>query len=348
MLLLICCLLGGAVKINRNDPVKARNFLFLIFLILVLFAGLRNVTVGTDTFNYVGFFLHGKRAGVINNKTNIESGYILINNIARFISGQYWVLLTFIAAIIIFFELKVIHRLSQNFLLSIFIYISLGIFVFLFNGARQAIAAAIFGMAIYYLIKGSFKKYILWIIIAAFFHKTVLIGLPLYYFLRSGFSLKKTLINILVFSGILLLFFLLGGTEAVVGDRYEQYIDRGALGGGGFTFFYTVSIVLFMYFRKYIPASNLYRYDIYLNMALVQSLIYLFIFFLRLDVNFYRLAIYFSLSNILIWPIIFKNVRVLGSDLSILFFVLVHLLFLYIYIVKNGNVYPYILNKNIF
>lgn len=348
MLLLICSLLGGAVKINRNDPLKARNFLFLIFWILVLFAGLRNSSVGTDTNNYVGYFLYGNRVGIIQNKTNIESGYILVNNIARFISGQYWVLLTMIAGIIIFFELKVIYRLSQNFLLSIFLYISLGFFVFLFNGARQAIGAAIFGMAIYHLIKGSLKNYILWILIAAFFHKTALIGLPFYYFLRSGFSLKKTIINILAFSAFLTIYFVLGGTEAIVGNRYEQYIERGALGGGGFTFFYTVCISLFIYFRKFIPLNELYRYDIFLNMALVQSLIYLFVFLLKFDVNFYRLAIYFSLSNILIWPMIFKNVKILNSDFSILFFVLVHLAFLFIYIVKNGNLYPYFLNNNIF
>ena len=333
--------------VQKSTPKSAWFFLCITYFILVLFAGLRDSFVGTDTNNYVYYFIHNNNKDIFDNDSRKEIGFAVLNNIISRISSQYWLLLTAIAAIAVYFHLKAIKQLSSNFFISIFLFITLATYLFFFNGARQGIAAAIFGMAIIQVIRGSFIRYLFWIIIASLFHETALIGLPLYYFLRSGFSLKNTLINIVLFSTVLFLVFSTISFSDSSFEKYGAYIDRGALGGGGFTFFYTASILIFMFLRKYILESDIKRYDIYLNLTLIQSLIFLFVFFLKLDVNLMRLNIYFSLGSILIWPILFRNVKGLNSGFAVLVFVVVHLIFFYLAL-SQAKMDTYILNRAIF
>ncbi|MFD2613954.1 EpsG family protein [Paenibacillus gansuensis] len=68
--------------------------------------------------------------------------------------------------------------------ISVFVYITSGMFITSMNGIRQYLAAAIVFTAIRFLIKGQFWRYLLVILFAATIHKTALILIPIYFIVR--------------------------------------------------------------------------------------------------------------------------------------------------------------------
>ncbi len=340
ILLLVVVLLALVAKKAKNDKILYHSVIFFIFLLPVLFAGLRDGSVGTDTNNYIGMFQSDRVY------SSLEIGYLLLQETTRLFSNEYWVLLTLIAAIVVFFYYKTILILSRNHTISIFVFITLGTYLFFFNGARQGLAAAIFSFAIVAVVNKNYKRYYLWVAVAFLFHKSVLVTLPFYYLLRKKYSLKNLvillgslLIMVLVFSQLLTVL-----PDAMT-SRYSQYIDRGRGGGLLLTIFHVIILSYFIFMRQYISRSQKGIYDIYLNMVTIFTLIFVIVSVLGLDVNLLRMSLYFSLGSILIWPIIFKTMRKKLKPLVMLFFIIGHLMFFYIYIGKMSNLYPFSFNS---
>ncbi len=97
--------------------------------------------------------------------------------------------------------------------------------------------------------------------------------------------------------------------------------------------------------RQFITNTQKDIYDIYLNMVTIFTLIFILVSIAGLDVNLLRMSLYFSLGSILIWPIIFKTMRKKLKPLVMLFFIIGHLMFFYIYIGKMSNLYPFSFNS---
>jgi transmembrane protein EpsG len=253
-------------KYRKNSKLSS-FFSFPIFIILVLFAGLRDSNVGTDTNNYVGSFITSNlEESVLKIKTYREIGYLILERFAKNITNEYWFLLTLIALISLYFYYKIILKLSYNYTISFFVFISLGVYLFIFNGARQGMAAAIYSFAVLEMIKGNFKKYLFWVGIAFLFHKTVLITLPMYFLLRLKFSFKNLIIIIISSVSLILLSFqILSLLPESFAYRYIQYLDRGAQGGVSLTIFNTVTTIILLTLRRFISLKRRKYYDIYLN-----------------------------------------------------------------------------------
>ena len=346
ILLLVVTILMGIGQRNRNNAVF-KIAIFLVCTGLVLVAGLRSNFVGTDTNNYVGSFQSNRVANnsFLDNPSSVEIGYLFIEKMSRNLSSEYWFLLIVIALIAVYFNLKTIVKLSKNYTLSLFVFVTLGIYLFFFNGARQGLAAAIYGIAIIYMLKGNLKKYILWVLIAALFHKTVLITIPAYFLIRTKYSLKKVIATLLL--SLLLIsswVYLIKFFPGFLSDHYLVYKNRGAEGGYMLTIFYFVVTIFLIASRKFISKEERNIFDIFLNLAIFHTLIYVVIFISGEDISMLRLAHYFSFGFVLIWPIIFKNLKLFKSIFPRLVFVGVHLLFYYIYLNKMSNLVPYHFN----
>lgn len=322
----------------------------ILLLILILFAGLRNSSVGTDTNNYIGsFYFHHSEGNIFKIQSSVEIGYLFLERLVQQITNQYWVLLTVIALIVIYFYYKTIIKLSDNIPLSLFVFITLGNYLFFFNGARQGIAAAIFSFSIIYLLQNNFKKYLFWIGIAFLFHKTVIITLPMYFLLKRKFSFKNLFILTLLFTLIIASTWnILSYLPESIASRYSAYENRGSSGGVLLTVFYLIITSFFVFFRQFVSKRNLKIYDVYLNMTIINTLIYIIVYIAKLDVNLLRLSLYFSLGFVLIWPIIFREINVKLKPLLFIFFVLGHLSFYYIYLGKMASLTPYIFNQTLF
>ena len=346
-IVIICSLLAERAKSNK---VIYNFYVGIVFLTLVLFAGLRNRSVGTDTGSYVSRYLSLDLdfMSIINDGGRIELGYRLLENVALLFSDQYIAILMVISFVAVFFQLKGIYKISKQPVISLFVLITFGIYTYVFNGARQALAAAIFVYAITYLIQGNFKKYLLWIIIASLFHKSVILGIPLYFFFRKKFTMK--LFGFLLITTLVAIYFfnILIMYAGIISTQYLKYDEIDKQGGVYLTLAYVLLSSFFILIRPKIKPFFKANYDIYLNMFLFGTVVYLVVFFTGAYVEMTRLALYYILSTIFIWPIIFKSLK--QSEIVFVFvsFLVVHFTFFFIFIGKMSNLNPYLLNSSIF
>ncbi|MBS4179154.1 EpsG family protein [Lederbergia citrea] len=127
----------------------------------------------------------------------------------------------------------VLFTYSRMFELSIYVYITGGLFLVSMNGIRQVLAAAIIFTATKYLIEGNWIRYFIVILIASTFHQSALILIPIYFFVRFKAWSKATLL-LLVFSVLIALgyaqfsSFLFSAIENTQYGHYSDFREGGA------------------------------------------------------------------------------------------------------------------------
>ena len=321
----------------------------LIFIILALFAGFRSIRVGSDTNMYAHRFERQYLSflELMTQNTRIEIGYRFIEYLASLFSHQYVAILLTTAFVVLFFQLKGIYKLSEQTAVSLFVFITFGIYTYVFNGARQALAAGVFVYAMTFLIQGHFRKYALWIIVASFFHKSVIFGIPLYFLFRTKFSTKLFFFLIIATVVVTTFFNVFISYMTLLSEQYAKYQEIEATGGAYLTLAFTLLSLFFVLIRAKVHKKFKKTYDVYLNMFLVGTMIYQVVFFSEAYVEMTRIAFYYILTVMFIWPIIFKSLKQKEIALVFIFFIIVHVFFFSIFIGKMANLNPYIVNPQI-
>lgn len=330
-----------------NDSIN-RFILLITGASLVLFAGLRDFTVGTDTGNYVRFFHASDAFSYVLERQ--DTGYYLLSWLARWLSDSYSMLLTLIALIVVTCYLTTIVRLVRRYETAIFLFITLGTYTFFFNGARQGIAAAICFLALPFLLERRLWPYIFLIFVAFFFHRTALIALPLYWLAAPHITIKRILI--LAFATILSVAFLsvfVNLATELLSDQFASYAEVGEGGGELWVAFLVCQGVLLYIFKRFVPDSNTW-YPRLLNIYLIGLVPALTSTLSGVNPSgVLRLHLYFSSTAIILWPMIFQYIRaprlriLLGMGLIVvtsLFFIMTKTTF--------SNMTPYKLNQNVF
>ena len=325
--------------------------LFVLFLVMTIFAGGRSADVGTDSGNYAKYFeesrFKGKEIGAGLEALTDEPGFYYLEKSLSSLSSEYYVLFMGIASLFCFFVLLSISRNSVKPILSLFVFITLGYYTFVFNAARQGLAMAIFMAAIPYLIRNRFLPYLLIIFCAAMFHKTIVVAIPLFFIVRMKFSWKS--LAILIAGGFLVGYLLPAflSYSSTLEDRYMLYNEGGETGGYMLTLFYVILTVFFILQRQYINEEILGRYDIYLHMLVVGTAIYLIVAIMGAYVEVNRFAAYFQFSSIFLWPLLLKY-RKKPLNKAIFYVALIgHLGFFALFLSKMSNLTPYLWNPNL-
>lgn len=325
---------------------KNKIFLFLAFIILTLLPGLRDMMVGTDTGGYAREFMS---IATYNNVSDVlsyfsvEKGWLALNFLISRLFSDYWAIMTATGAITAGCALYSIKRLSANGVLSLFIFITMGYYLQCFAAMRQSAAIAVYMLALPYLFAKDFKKYSIFCIIAALFHQTALVGIPLYFLFTLPVN-KKT-ISLMTGVG------LLGGYllprilmfASTVEERYGTYLENEG-GGEMFTVFYVIITIFFLMQRKNIKEEAKSRYDIMLMMLMLGSVIYLVVTLSHVYGEVSRFAMYFQISVIFLWAELFKNGVRKANSLIYSACIFGSLVYFYVYLSKIGHIAPYILN----
>lgn len=347
ILALVCLVVFVASKLK--DAKVASNVIFYMSAIfLICLAGFRSNFIGTDTNNYISMFIsyNNFKESIFKMETSIEIGYLFLQQIASLFSDNYWSILTTIAVVSIVPIYYIIKELSYNTTLSIFIYFTLGIYLLFFNAGRQGIAVSIASVGIIYILERKLLWFLVCIFIASLFHRTALIMIPFYFILVLPYSTRNLILfTIIGFFSFYFLSTILGFLSPEVESRYAIYEDRGATGGFLLaTFFILVSILLIV-LRPQVSEEKLYVFDVYLNLTVFTSIVYLVVILTGSDVNFIRLTNYFAIGFVLIWPIVFEDVKLFKLPSTRFLVIAVHLAYLTIYLGKMSNLIPYTLNK---
>jgi len=166
---------------KRDDFTRRQGLntlsLLAIFTILFLLSALR-MEVGNDYETYVDT-IHEIYVG----------GYVvtepLFNAVVKVLcelSGGENYLLVFgvFAFVTIGIFLKVLYEQSDSFPLAFFLFMTLGIYFRTFNTVRYYFVLAITLYSFRYVFRKEYGKFILLIVLAAFFHKSVLVVIPIY------------------------------------------------------------------------------------------------------------------------------------------------------------------------
>lgn len=166
---------------------------FIPYLILIFITGFR-YNVGTDYNGYVFNFNY-----LMNNDIpRIEYSFKFIVKVAHLMGfNQQFIFFVYAAItyVFIFLSVKYFDRVAKyRHIITLFV-----LQYFLFNGfntVRQMVAVAIFFYAIRFIVNKNLIRYIIWILIASFFHKSAAICLIFYFILNL--NIKKIALILMV------------------------------------------------------------------------------------------------------------------------------------------------------
>ena len=166
------------ILLGRIDTsyIMARHVCFFAsFLVLFLISGLRD-HVGSDYSLYAGVY-----KGIISGRIDIFSGwqspgYVLVCRLLDMISpDNYYLMFAAMSFMTMWYLYKAIYRMSCNWAMSLYIFISFCLYYESFNQFRQSLASVITAYACYFLMQDNKKKFLLYILLAVSIHKSAFV-----------------------------------------------------------------------------------------------------------------------------------------------------------------------------
>lgn len=280
---------------------KIELFLLIcLTLFLIIISGFRiDNTLYSDEWNYRYMFNQYIDIPFNSLDLNItsEPGFsVLVWVLARlFGDSQSLILICAIITNISF--VKFLYTHSEDFRLTMFLYISAGYYFTSMNIMRQYLAISILLFGFKYLETTQLKKFIIFVFGAFLFHKSAFIVLIVYFIVHSKIVRQHKLISLFIV-GIIMINFnsLINILEnTAYGNYADTFLDSGY--GVGFTrvLFWSM-IFLFIIFKSKLISNKVMNYSVFFNNMVVSfsinliSLLYVYVS--RLD--------YFSICNVIL------------------------------------------------
>lgn len=234
---------------------KVSKPLFFSFCLSIgLFVGLADMLGGYDRYIYCEVFqdMHENvTKGVLFSEEFLyffgkEPVYGLINDfIAFFTPNRYIFILVYTLVLYAVYAIN-FYRYTKNPFFALLIFEGL-MFFFTFTYLRQVLAAGIIWLAIPYVAQRSFKKYILFIVLATLIHNSAAYMILLYFIPRRKFEKKYIVIFMLTLliigiSGVTKFVFSVSG-DVVSNARIASYANTAEI---GFRIEYVIEATLFL------------------------------------------------------------------------------------------------------
>ncbi len=342
----------AAIVSKKSDSKSVERWsLVVIFISLVLVAGLRDQSVGTDSGAYASAFAKMKSlslVGAIGSQFG-EWGFWVLNWVLSLISTEYMLLFFAIAILVVGSYLKTIVDNSVSIEISLFVFLTTGVYLFFFNGARQGLACAVYSLAMAPMMNRNFIKYAGFVLLAFLFHKTAIVLLPAYFIFNKASSLKYNMLTIAIACLSILLIESIVDFASSIDGRYSSYGTSGD-GGGYIVAGYNVLLgAFFLIFKNYIHLYR-YQYDRFLNMFLFGAMIAVVSTVLQLNPSgLLRYSHYFGVTIIFLWPIVFLNITDRLTKFIIGYsFAIFYVFYFQLTTERFSNLVPYVFNPLLF
>jgi hypothetical protein len=303
----------AAVKLALIDGYRSResfrNRLYMagIFLILFALSALR-YGIGNDYAQYIQTAHEAYVGGYV----VTEAGFNWLVKLIYTISGgeYYELFFAVFAAATLFFFLKAFARQSVNFYDTFFLFMTLGLYFQTFNTVRYYLAL---GMALYsmkYVLEKDYIRFVFVICIAALFHKSVLLVIPVYILCTYEWKIRHILAGVVLSAGC---FAANGFILKLALKLYPSYKNTIYLEGGTSltSILRTLAVLgLYAWFMIYsgsrIRNKSWYReLRFYGQLNLLAFVAGTFFSFLPVVT---RIAYYFGVSQLFMIPLILKNI----------------------------------------
>lgn len=292
---------------NTKDTFRQKIFLVLAILFLSSFAAIRDISVGTDTYDTISLYFTDQyqKSIRIESITDIVNGdfvYFIMSNIIHFFGGESGFFL-FIIELSILTPVIISSYIERK---RIPIYIFMGIFLLLyyqinFNWIRQSVASGWLLLTVVCMQNKQIKSAILSALIAVLFHSSAIIGLSLLGFSYAFIKIKNRMLRVIwgiILTGIFIILltqwdtvFSLAVSYGIFPERYLGYIrvytgessvDSWFLIGLKAYAEYVLRIALvlipFVFVRQNLSTSDSKNIVFYRTIAVVSIVIYSYIF----------------------------------------------------------------------
>ena len=320
-LMAVCLLLAALSQWHTSQyavPGKAYNrftdwAFLLIIVILSVFAGSR--VRYNDTANYIRAFARVQPLSVY--LADPENFSLFANPLfglyqsflKTFTDNPQWLILTTSAFTQICF-IRFIKRYSHNFTFSIFLYFTMGTFVFSLAAIKQVLAMAIMTLAFPYLERHKWGRYYLIVLIAMLFHTYAVV-----YIMLPFFRVRPWKTFTFVFVGVIA--FLLFNFEEALTSFMDQANDLGKTLSDEEVFddatinvfrlmVYAIPPLISLLLHRWALAGNSEMDNIMIHMSIISFA------FMSLGTQaganmFGRMANYFELGTICCLPMMLKK-----------------------------------------
>lgn len=260
---LVC---GKTIKINNWI------YIYIVSFMLIAVAGLRDVSVGIDTFQYENTYDKIKLLSFseLFEADQVEHGYMLLQYTIEQLFGDFQFLLIFVAILYVGTVSRLIYKYSCSPLMSYILFIGFGFYTFGMSTIRQTIAMAIILIAFEYMKEKNLKKFLISTILASTFHVTALIFLPCYWFVK--FKLNKKILLLIIVVAIVLCG-LQDKIRGILNIYARLEYSTVQTGGFGMYFFIVFTVILGIVYR--IPFIKENDYNKYFFFMMIASAIIL-------------------------------------------------------------------------
>ncbi|WP_417898965.1 EpsG family protein [Bacillus haimaensis] len=286
-----------ATTIYSPVEIKPNRYMtMLATLSLILVSGLRT-NIGDTYFYRHAYELHDFTwEFVISQK---DKGFVFLQMLLKMFSSDPQILIFSTALITNLLIVIILYKYSRMIEMSLFVYITSGLFLVSMNGIRQFLAAAIIFAATKYIMDGSWKKFIVVVLIASTFHQSALILIPIYFLVRRKAWTKSTF-ALLVLAMIVVVGYnqfssiLFSALEDTQYGHYSEFSEGGAS-------ILRVVVYAAPLFIAYLGRGKLR--DIFPNSDYIVNLCVLNLIFMIIASQnwiFARFTIYFGLYNLIL------------------------------------------------
>lgn len=284
-----------------------RLFTVGIFVVLFVIMALR-FDIGNDYEQYT----QTAHEAFVGGYVVTEIGFnMLVKILYSLTGGEYYeIVFAVFAFFTLLFFFKAFKRQSVNFAQTFFLFMTLGLYFQTFNTMRYYLALAVALFSMKYVLEKDYIKFVFWILVAALFHKSVLLVIPTYWI--ATFEWKRWHI----LSGLMLCVVCFLGKGLVLKLAlvlYPSYRNTIYLeGGSSRTSVVRILAVLALYFwfsfyaGEGLKSKSWYReFRFYGQLNMFAFAASTFFSFLPVVT---RIAYYFGVSQLFLIPLIVEHV----------------------------------------
>lgn len=292
-------------NIRQNDMFVSRGYyknktvyLMIFFLLFAISAG--RIAVGGDYWRYTDIFnllSQNRDKGVAT-----EFGFNLMVKAIQHLIGadgkKYIAIFAVVAFVTIYFFMKALEELSDNYALSFFLFMVLGYYASSFNSIRNYLAFAVALYSVSCLFKKEYTKFVILVLIASTFHISILLILLAY---PLGKIKWKPWVFAVLGAGCLFVLFFPGVCKSLVFMIYPQYegtiYDTATISYTNIARCFGTIILSIPLYKRAIKGND--KYTFCFKMNIFATIVYCFCSFLPVVS---RIGYYFNIFQILLIP----------------------------------------------
>lgn len=324
---------------------KVRSFLLISIIWLILYEGFR-WQIGTDWDSYYTLFVNGEESN------HSEIGYIWLMQIVHLFSNNYTVFLMLITSFFYLTLWSFLKKYSYAPLMSLTIYYCL--MLGLMGSNRQLIAMFICLISLKYCFEKNLNKFLCCIFFAVLFHTTSIIFILAYFITNRKIGNKYLIFGVILalligISGIInkipyldLLVYL----DAKSSEKLSYYSNNDI---SNYSYLGSIKRLIILVPCLFFRLKNKNeKFDTFVKLYIIGCLVYLVFNGSMLQLIAGRGALYFSIFEILVIPIVFR-IFIKGQGLRIFIWFLYFCLLVFLmnrdmdfYILEGEEIYrPY-------